>query len=61
MNEVYVIQIDEKNEYKLQFSTDRSGLIAPALLDNINALASFSPACLSITFPDIILRESVIR
>ncbi len=37
MNEVYVIQIDEKNEYKLQFSTDRSGLIAPALLDNINA------------------------
>ena len=37
MNEVYVIRIDEKNEYKLQFSTDRSGLIAPSLLDFINA------------------------
>ena len=37
MNEVYVIKIEDGNEYKLQFTTDHSGLIAPELLDFINS------------------------
>ena len=33
MNEVYTITSDNGDEYKLQFTTDRSGVIADALLD----------------------------
>ena len=33
MNEVYTITSDCGDEYKLQFTTDRSGVIADALLD----------------------------
>lgn len=37
MNEIYVIQAGSDNEYKIQFKTERSGLIAEDLLDRINA------------------------
>lgn len=37
MNEVYVVQTASGNEYKVQFTTERSGLIAPELLDQLNA------------------------
>ena len=33
MNEVYTITSDSGDEYKLQFTTDRSGVIADALLN----------------------------
>ena len=33
MNEVYTITSDSGDEYKLQFTTDRSGVISDALLD----------------------------
>ena len=33
MNEVYTITSESGDEYKLQFTTDRSGVIADALLD----------------------------
>ena len=33
MNEVYTITSDRGDEYKLQFTTDRSGVISDALLD----------------------------
>ena len=33
MNEVYTITSDQGDEYKLQFTTDRSGVISDALLD----------------------------
>ena len=37
MKEVYVIQSDSGDEYKLEFTTERSGLIAAELLDRINS------------------------
>lgn len=37
MNEVYVIQSAAGDEYKLEFTTERSGLIAEHLLDQINS------------------------
>ena len=52
MNEVYTITSEKGDEYKLQFSTDRSGIIAENLLDLLNSndievveigLARFSP------------------
>ena len=36
MNEVYTITSDSGDEYKLQFSTDRSGVIADVLLDYLS-------------------------
>jgi len=35
MNEVYTIRSEEGDEYKLQFTTDRSGIVANVLLDKI--------------------------
>ncbi|MBQ9678955.1 MAG: hypothetical protein IJV44_12560 [Prevotella sp.] len=37
MNEVYVIRIEDGSEYKLQFTSEGSGLIASDLLNSINA------------------------
>ena len=37
MNEVYVIRTEKGSKYKLQFTSERSGIIAPELLDYINA------------------------
>ena len=37
MNEIYAITSDSGDEYKLQFSTDRSGIIADAILDHLNS------------------------
>ena len=37
MNEIYTITSDSGDEYKLQFSTDRSGIIADAILDHLNS------------------------
>lgn len=37
MNEVFVIQSESGDEYKLQITTDRSGLIAAELLDRLNS------------------------
>ena len=37
MNEVYTITSEKGDEYKLQFSTDRSGIIAENLLDLLNS------------------------
>ena len=36
MNEIYTITSDSGDEYKLQFSSDRSGIIADAILDHLN-------------------------
>ena len=41
MNEVYVIRIGDGNEYKLQFTTERSGLIS-FFCDFIHAIPSMS-------------------
>ena len=35
MNEVYTIRSEGGDEYKLQFSTERSGVIADVILDSI--------------------------
>lgn len=37
MREVYVIQSESGEEYKLEFTTERSGLIAAELLDQLNS------------------------
>ena len=37
MNEIYTITSDSGDEYKLQLSTDRSGIIADAILDYLNS------------------------
>lgn len=37
MNEVYFIQSESGDEYKLQITSEHSGLIAPKLLDCLNA------------------------
>ena len=37
MNEVYTITSGSGDEYKLQFTTDRSGIIADALLDYLSS------------------------
>lgn len=37
MNEIFVIQSESGDEYKLQITTDRSGLIAAELLDQLNS------------------------
>ena len=37
MKEVYVIQSGSGDEYKLEFTTERSGMIAAELLDQINS------------------------
>ena len=37
MNEIYTITSDSGDEYKLQFSSDRSGIIADAILDHLNS------------------------
>lgn len=36
MNEVYVIRIEDGSEYKLQFTSEGSGLIASDLLNSLN-------------------------
>lgn len=36
MNEVYVISSEPGDEYKLQFTTDSSGIIAAPLLEELN-------------------------
>ena len=36
MNDVYFICSESGDEYKLQFTTERSGMITPELLDRIN-------------------------
>ena len=36
MNEVYTITSDNGDEYRLQFTTDRSGIIANELLDYLS-------------------------
>lgn len=37
MTEVYTLHSEQGDEYKLQFTTDRSGIIADNLLDQLNA------------------------
>ena len=37
MTEVYTLHSESGDEYKLQFTTDRSGIIADDLLDQLNA------------------------
>lgn len=37
MTEVYTLRSESGDEYKLQFTTDRSGIIADNLLDQLNA------------------------
>ena len=37
MTEVYTLHSESGDEYKLQFTTDRSGIIADNLLDQLNA------------------------
>ena len=37
MTEVYTLHSESGDEYKLQFTTDRSGIIADKLLDQLNA------------------------
>ena len=37
MNEVYTIRSEEDDEYKLQFTTNRSGVIADAILDKLES------------------------
>ena len=37
MTEVYSLRSEQGDEYKLQFTTDRSGIIADNLLDQLNA------------------------
>ena len=36
MTEVYTLRSESGDEYKLQFTTDRSGIIADNLLDQLN-------------------------
>ncbi len=36
MNEVYIITSESGDEYKLQFTTERSGIIADSILDQLN-------------------------
>ena len=36
MTEVYTLHSESGDEYKLQFTTDRSGIIADNLLDQLN-------------------------
>ena len=37
MTEVYSLYSEHGDEYKLQFTTDRSGIIADDILDQLNA------------------------
>ena len=37
MNDIYVIQSETGDEYKLQFTSERSGIIAEEILDRINS------------------------
>ena len=37
MTEVYSLRSEQGDEYKLQFTTDRSGIIADDILDQLNA------------------------
>ena len=37
MTEIYTLYSESGDEYKLQFTTDRSGIIADDILDQLNA------------------------